>query len=84
MLPPAELEQSGSRARETAGGMEQLGYLIARNVAPFRGRVHPQLIADELTAVRPHMVPNSVSFLGNHDFTASCCQGRTKFAESKS
>lgn len=32
--------------------MEQLGYLIARNVAPFRDRVHPSLIAAELKAVR--------------------------------
>lgn len=34
------------------GGVEQLGFLIRRNLAPIQGRIHRELIAQELQAVK--------------------------------
>lgn len=34
------------------GGVEQLGFLIRRNLGPIQGRVHRDLIEPELQAVR--------------------------------
>lgn len=46
------LEFSSGKEKDVDGGMEQLGHLIRRNLAPIQSRVHRGLIEAELQAVR--------------------------------
>jgi hypothetical protein len=43
--------------KDVVGGVEQLGFLIRRNLTPIQGRVHRSLIEPELQAVRAKSMP---------------------------